>query len=211
MAEDSYLVREGLLSALARTDRVSVVGEAESLDELRHAVETMGPDVVITDIRMPPTKTDEGVRAAVELHDTHPEIGVIVLSDYAKRSYALSLFAGGAARRAYLLKERIADEAYLVEAIEAVAEGRPMLDTKIVDLVMGSEASHLDDLTPREVEVLGLVAEGLSNAAIAKQLVITRRAVERHINAIFAKLDLEESAHVNRRVLAALAFARRAD
>ncbi len=160
VAEDSFLVREGLLSALARSQRVSVVGQAQDFDELRHAVDETEPDVVVTDIRMPPTKTDEGVRAAVELQTTHPDVGVVVLSDYAKRSYALSLFAGGAARRAYLLKERIADEAYLIEAIEAVAEGRPMLDTKIVDLVIGTTDAHLDDLTPREVEVLGLVAGG---------------------------------------------------
>jgi DNA-binding NarL/FixJ family response regulator len=214
VADDAFLVREGLLRAVGRSDAVEVVGSAEDLDELRAVVDETEPDVVITDIRMPPTRTDEGLRVAIELRKTHPDVAVILLSDHAKRSYALELFADGAARRGYLLKERIADETYLLESIEAVAEGRPMLDSKIVELVVGAkgrELSHLDDLSEREREVLALVAEGSSNAAIAKRLVITRRAVERHINAIFAKLELEDTSAVNRRVLAALLFARASD
>jgi DNA-binding NarL/FixJ family response regulator len=214
VADDAFLVREGLLRAVSRSDAVEVVGSAENLDELRAVVDQTEPDVVITDIRMPPTRTDEGLRIAIELRKTHPDIAVILLSDHAKRSYALELFADGAARRGYLLKERIADETYLLESVEAVAEGRPMLDSKIVELVVGAkgrEQSHLDDLSEREREVLALVAEGSSNAAIAKRLVITRRAVERHINAIFAKLELEDTSAVNRRVLAALLYARASD
>jgi DNA-binding NarL/FixJ family response regulator len=214
VADDAFLVREGLLRAVGRSGAVEVVGAAENLDELRAVVDETKPDVVITDIRMPPTRTDEGLRIAIELRKTHPDIAVILLSDHAKRSYALDLFADGAARRGYLLKERIADENYLLESVEAVAEGRPMLDSKIVELVVGAkgrEQSQLEDLSEREREVLALVAEGSSNAAIAKRLVITRRAVERHINAIFAKLELEDTSAVNRRVLAALLFARASD
>ena len=214
MADDSFLVREGLLRAVGRSGAVEVVGAAEDFDQLRAVVDETKPDVVITDIRMPPTRTDEGLRIAIELRKTHPDVAVILLSDHAKRSYALELFADGAARRGYLLKERIADESYLLESVEAVAEGRPMLDSKIVELVVGAkgrEQSHLDDLSEREREVLALVAEGSSNAAIAKRLVITRRAVERHINAIFAKLELEDTSAVNRRVLAALLYARASD
>ncbi len=214
VAEDSFLVREGLVQSLEEQNRVEVLSAEEDLDSLRAAVEATRPDVVLTDIRMPPTRTDEGISFATELRRTHPETGVVVLSEHATRTYALDLFEGGAARRAYLLKDRIADGEYLVGAIEAVADGRPVLDSRIVELVVAQPddpPASLGGLTERELEVLQLVAEGKSNSAIAGEFVITRRAVERHINSIFSKLRLEESRAVNRRVLAALLYARARD
>ena len=210
VGEDSFLVRQGLVHALAADPRIDVVAAEGDLDAVRAAIERLGPDVVVTDIRMPPTGTDEGIRLATELRSSHPEIAVIVLSEHARRSYALTLFAGAAGRRGYLLKDRIADDRYLVDAVEAVAQGRPVLDPKIVELVVGSDEAraNLDDLTSRELEVITLLAEGRSNGSIATELAITRRAVERHVNSIFEKLDLTESQAVNRRVLAALLFSR---
>jgi DNA-binding NarL/FixJ family response regulator len=211
VGEDSFLVREGIVQALADAPSIDVVAAEPDLDTLRAAIDRLSPDVVITDIRMPPTKTDEGIRLATELQSTHPSVGVVVLSQHANPSYATTLFADGASQRAYLLKDRIADPGHLVEAVESVAQGRPMLDAKIVELLLGvadQRRPGLEDLTPRELDVIALVAAGRSNDAIAAELVVTRRAVERHINAIFAKLGLDESHGVNRRVVAALLYAR---
>jgi DNA-binding NarL/FixJ family response regulator len=213
VGEESFLMREGIVHALADTPSIDVVAAEADLDALRAAIDRLSPDVVVTGIRMPPTKTDEGIRLAKELHSTHPKVAVVVLSQQAIPSYATALFADGASQRAYLLKDRIADPAHLIEAVKSVAQGRPMLDAKIVELLLGLADRHrpgLEDLTPRELEVLALVGAGRSNDAIAHELVVTRRAVERHINAIFAKLGLNESPGLNRRVLAALLYARSA-
>lgn len=167
-------------------------------------------DVLITDIRMPPLGLDQGIRLAARLRETHPALGVIVLSTYADVSYALKLFERGCDGRAYLLKDRIRDRHQLVEAVHAVADGGSVIDPTIVeDLVrsrMRRSDSHVEELTPRELETLSLVAEGHSNAAIAERLVLTKRAVEKHVNAIFAKLELGDSEHVSRRVKASLMY-----
>jgi DNA-binding NarL/FixJ family response regulator len=214
VGEDSFLVREGIVGSLAQDPRVEVVAAEADPSAISAAIERLQPDVVITDIRMPPTKTDEGIRLAQELATTHPALGVVVLSEFAQIAYATALFSAGSGRRAYLLKDRIAETEVLVEAIEAVSRGTPMLDSSIVGLIVdasGPRSNGLERLTPREKEVLELVAEGRSNAAIAAELVLTRRAVERHINSIFSKLRLDDTEHVNRRVLAALLWARSHD
>jgi DNA-binding NarL/FixJ family response regulator len=189
---------------------IDVRATAADLDSLRAAVLRERPDVVITDIRMPPTSTDEGVRLARELAASHPEIAVVVLSQHALAAYASEIFESGNPRRAYLLKERLASPDYLLAAIRAVLEDRPQLDPQVVSLLagIGGVDNRVDRLTPREHEVLGLVADGLSNTAIAERLFLTTRAVERHINSIFAKLELTDQQATNRRVLAALAYTR---
>jgi DNA-binding NarL/FixJ family response regulator len=210
IADDAYLVREALEQILARIDVVDVVGVCEDFDSVLAAVETRSPDVVLTDIRMPPTGTDEGIRLARLLRETNPDVGVVVLSQYAQPGYALALLESGSAGRAYLLKERVGEPGQLVAAIEAVARGGSMVDPKIVEVLVQREAqvaaSPLAALTPREREVLAALAEGKSNAAIAESLVLTKRAVEKHINSIFAKLHLSETDDVSRRVKAALIF-----
>ncbi len=210
IAEDSYLVREGLRQLLEQAPEVevsAVCGDARSLPE---AVELDAPDVVISDIRMPPFREDEGIGLAARLRQTHPGIGVVILSQYAEPAYALQLFEDGSEGRAYLLKERVGDLREIVAAIEAVAAGRSAIDPKIIDLLMAerarSAASPLDELTAREREVLTEVATGKSNAAIAASLFLTKRAVEKHINAIFMKLNLRESEDTSRRVSAALIY-----
>lgn len=210
IGEDSYLVREGIVHSLERDPRVEVVAAEGDADAVRRAVERLHPDVVVTDIRMPPTGTDEGVRLARELAASHPSVGVVVLSEHAEPAYATELFTDNS-RRAYLLKDRVASREMLIEAIEAVARGVPMLDADIVMLTLQAPAGPdvgLASLTEREREVLAVVAEGRSNRAIGEQLSITERAVERHINAIFAKLELVDARHENRRVVAALMYAR---
>ena len=168
------------------------------------------PDVVLTDISMPPTNTDEGIRLAEELRTTHPDIGVVILSQYAEPLYATQLLAEGSDRRAYLLKERVQYRSDLTRALREVASGRSVVDPRIVELLLAARQqradSHFDALTPREQEILALVAEGSSNAAIAEQIVITKRAVERHINSIFMKLDLGDSENISRRVKAAVLY-----
>jgi DNA-binding NarL/FixJ family response regulator len=210
LAEDSYLLREGVTRLLATRDEIDVVAVCESLSELLAAVASTQPDVVVADIRMPPTQTDEGIQAAEELRRTRPETGVVVLSQYAFPDYALSLFAHGSAGRAYLLKERIADVDQLLAAIRAVAEGGSVIDPKIVDLLISgrrrADASPLESLTRREREILGEMAQGKSNAAIAASLVLTERAVEKHTNAIFSKLGLSYEKDVNKRVKAVLLY-----
>jgi len=210
LGEDRYLAREGIMRALEEFDEVEVVATCADLDDLRTTIDAVRPDVVLTDIRMPPTNTDEGIRLAGELRHSHPEIGVVVLSQHAEPLYAVSLFEGGSDRRAYLLKERLKDEGELARALHEVADGGSVVDPHIVERLVGaqarSEGSRVDKLTPREREILGLIAEGRSNAAIARSLFITTRAVERHINAIFSRLELAESAEANRRVQAVLVY-----
>jgi DNA-binding NarL/FixJ family response regulator len=210
IAEDTYLVREALEQILDRIAGIEVVGVHDDLESVIAAIDDGTPDVVLTDIRMPPTGTDEGIRLAQKLRDTNPEIGVVVLSQYAQPSYALALLESGSAGRAYLLKERIGDPAQLASAIEAVATGGSVVDPKVVELLVQRQASsppsQLAALTPREREVLAAIAEGKSNSAIAQSLVLTKRAVEKHINSIFAKLELAGADDVSRRVKAALMF-----
>ena len=210
LAEDSYLAREGIVRVLETLRDVELVAICSDLDELRNAVGETRPDVVLTDIRMPPTLTDEGIRFAAELHDSHPEVGVVVLSQHAEPVYATALFERGSDRRAYLLKERVRDGAELRRALEEVAKGGSIVDPRVVDELLTAQRqrdnSPLDQLTPRELEILAKIAEGRSNTAIAEALVITKRAVERHINSIFWKLNLGESEDVSRRVKAVLLF-----
>jgi DNA-binding NarL/FixJ family response regulator len=210
LAEDSFIVREGLREVLAAQQEIEVVATCGDLQSLLDAVETEHPDVVLTDIRMPPSKLDEGIQAAAQLRESHPELGVVVLSQYAEPGYALALLESGSDRRAYLLKERVHDRAQLVSAIVTVAEGGSVIDPKIVEVLVAAktraERSPLLELTAREREVLSEIAQGKSNTAIAESLVLTKRAVEKHINSIFLKLDLSYADDVSRRVKAALLF-----
>jgi DNA-binding NarL/FixJ family response regulator len=209
VGEDSFLVREGIASVLGSLDGIELVETAGDLDELRASVERSVPDVVVTDIRMPPTNSDEGIRFAEELRSSHPEIGVVILSMHAEPRYASALLEGGSDRRAYLLKERLMNGAELSHALNAVAAGRSVIDPEVVEKLVAAHerrSSRLDALTPRELEILGLIAQGRSNSWIASNLTITKRAVERHINAIFLKLDLGEPEDVNRRVQATLLY-----
>jgi DNA-binding NarL/FixJ family response regulator len=215
LAEDNYLAREGIIRVLESIEDIDLVAAYGDLEEARTGIESARPDVVVTDIRMPPSHTDEGIRLADELRTTQPGVGVVVLSQHTDPLYALALFDGGAARRAYLLKERVRDRAELGRAVREVANGGSVVDPRIVEglLSMNSQSERipLEELTPRELEILGLIAEGRSNSAIAAQLVVTKRAFERHINAIFRKLELEESEEISRRVKATLLYLSRAD
>jgi DNA-binding NarL/FixJ family response regulator len=210
VADDSYLIRESLTVMLAAEPGIELVSVCSDGKELEAAISAQHPDVVITDIRMPPWGTDEGIRIANDLRATNPEIGVLVLSQYAEPAYALALLDSGSSRRAYLLKERIRDKDELVGAIREVAQGGSVIDPKVVDVLIearGRQArSPLATLTPRERELLAEIAEGKSNTAIAESLVLTKRAVEKHVNSIFAKLDLPEGEDVSRRVKAALMY-----
>jgi DNA-binding NarL/FixJ family response regulator len=210
IAEDAYLVREAVELILSSSDEVEVVRAVADGRTLLDAVEEELPDVVITDIRMPPSVSDEGIRIAHTLRERHPEIGVVVLSQYAEPRYPLALLEGGSARRAYLLKERVHDRGELVSAIKKVQAGESVIDPKVVEVLVEARAredsSPLSELTPREYEVLAEIARGKSNAAIAESLYLTKRAVEKHINAIFMKLNLSNPDDVSRRVTAALMF-----
>ena len=210
LAEDSLIVREGIQQLLATEPDIEVVAACGDMDSLLEAVEEAKPDVVITDIRMPPSETDEGIRLAGMLRESHPEIGVLVLSQYGSPAYALDLLDSGSDRRAYLLKQRVHDRAELAEAIRSVAAGGSVIDPKIVEALVAakarSESSPLDALTPREHDVLAEIARGKSNVAIAKSLVLTKRGVEKHINSIFSKLDLSGAEDVSKRVKATLVF-----
>ena len=214
-AEDNYLAREGIVRVLEGIEDVELVATCGDLETLREAVDSTRPDVVVTDIRMPPDNSDEGIRLADELRESRPEVGVVVLSQHTDPLYAIALFDGGAGGRAYLLKERVRDRAELGRAVREVANGGSVVDPWIVERLLAVRArndrSPLEALTPRELEILGLIAEGRSNTAIASLLVVTKRAVERHINAIFRKLDLEDSADISRRVKAALLYLARGD
>jgi len=207
IAEDNYLVREGVVRLLDAQAEVDVVGAFDDYDSLLAGVESAQPDVVVTDIRMPPTGTDEGVRAANVLRTSHPRVGVVVLSQYVEPAYALALLETGSDRRAYLLKERVSDVDVLLRAIEAVAEGGSVIDPRVVETLVTARARHqspLDFLTPRESEVLAEMALGRNNAGIAVALGLSERAVEKHINSLFAKLGVSEETDVHRRVRAVL-------
>jgi DNA-binding NarL/FixJ family response regulator len=209
LGDDSFLAREGVARVLDGIEDVDLVAACGDLDELRSTVERVKPDVVVTDIRMPPTNTDEGIRFASELRTSHPNVGVVVLSQHAEPAYAMSLFEDGSRQRAYLLKERVKDEDELARALREVVAGRSLVDPRIVDKLVSARLNNdpgLEKLTPREREILSMIAEGRSNTSIAESLEITKRAVERHINGIFLKLDLGESSDVNRRVKAALLY-----
>ena len=208
LGEDSLLVREGVKQLLDVDPEIDVIAAVGDLDSLRSVCRRERPSVVVTDIRMPPTNTDEGIRFAGELRDTQPEVGVVVLSQYADPIYALALLDGGSARRAYLLKERVHNRAELTAAIQAVAAGGSLVDSKIVDALVTvrsrTASSPLNELTTREREVLVEIARGKSNMAIAESLFLTKRAVEKHINAIFLKLGLANAEDVSKRVAATL-------
>jgi DNA-binding NarL/FixJ family response regulator len=211
-AEDNYLVREGTTALLAEMADLEIVGTAEDKDQLLAAVEEHVPDAVLTDIRMPPTGTDEGITAARQIRADHPQVGVVVLSQFADEAYVYDLLKDGAAGLGYLLKERVADVDELVRALEEVARGGSVLDPKVVEALVAAKDrmahSPLASLTDREREVLSHMAQGENNAAIAKSLFLTDRAVEKHINSLFHKLHLTEEPDVHRRVMAVLAFLR---
>jgi len=210
VAEDSLIMREGLEQLLASSPGIEVVAACDDLDSLLGAVESEDPDVVLTDIRMPPSKTDEGIRLAAALRESHPETGVVVLSQYAEPAYVLKLLDLGSDRRGYLLKERVHNRGELISAIDVVAQGGSVIDPKIVEILVAAktraERSSLSELTVREREVLAEIAEGKSNTAIAESLVLTKRAVEKHINSIFMKLGLAAADDVSKRVKATLLF-----
>lgn len=210
VAEDSLIVREGIQQLLAASPSVDVVAAYGELEAVLEAVEQDPPDVILTDIRMPPSNSDEGIRLANHLSESRPSIGVVVLSQYAEPSYVLALLENGSDRRGYLLKERIHDRGHLVSAIDTVARGGSSIDPKVVEVLVEAkdraDRSPLSDLTPRERDVLAEMAQGKSNAAIADSLVLTKRAVEKHINSIFTKLGLAASEDVSKRVKATLMF-----
>jgi DNA-binding NarL/FixJ family response regulator len=210
LADDHYLVREGVRRLLETEPEIEVAAVCENLDSLLAAVDTEHPDVVLTDIRMPPQGLDEGIQAAARLRQSHPDVGVIVLSQYTQPSYALALLEAGTARRGYLLKERVDDLAQLVGAIRAVAGGGSVIDPKVVEGLVAEkarvEASPLHGLTPRERDVLRGMAEGKNNAAIAQALFLTERSVEKVIHSIFLKLGLTYETAVHKRVKAVILY-----
>jgi DNA-binding NarL/FixJ family response regulator len=210
LADDSLIVREGIAQLLGAADGIEIAASCDDLESLLEAVDRHRPDVVLTDIRMPPSGTDEGIQVAARLRESHPDTGVVVLSQYSEPSYALALLESGSDRRAYLLKERVHDRTQLLSTIQTVAGGGSVIDPKIVEVLVAAKAradrSPLSELTPREREVLGEIAQGKSNTAVAESLVLTKRAVEKHINAIFMKLNLASEEDVAKRVKAALMF-----
>ena len=210
VADDSYLVREALGHLLDSDPRVELVAMCADSVQLTEAVDAELPDVVITDIRMPPTGDDEGIAFANRLRDTHPEIGVLVVSQYADPRYAIALLERGTDGRAYIVKQRLRDREHLISTLYAVANGGSVVDATVVEALIAArgnvERSVLDELSPRELEVLGHVAEGKNNQAIAATLFLSKRAVEKHINAIFMKLGLAQSEDVSPRVKAALVY-----
>ena len=210
LADDSFIVREGIRELLQSVDELEVVATCGDLASLRGAIEREHPDVVLTDIRMPPTHTDEGIRMAQELRATAPAMGVVVLSQFADPEYALALLDKGAAGRAYLLKERVSDLDQLVNAIKEVARAGSVIDSKVVENLIAARGRNqptaLSELTVREREALAAVAEGKNNAAIAQGLHLTEGAVEKHISSIFSKLGLSEERDVHRRVKATLIY-----
>jgi DNA-binding NarL/FixJ family response regulator len=210
IADDAYLVREALERILATADSIDVVASCSDRESLLAAIHNQRPAAIVTDIRMPPTWTDEGIQVARALRQTDPEIGVVVLSQYAEPGYVLALLESGSAGRAYLMKERLRDAGELVSAISAVAAGESVIDPVVVEVLVRARARaaplSLTELTARERDVLAEIAQGKSNAAIARSLFLTKRAVEKHVNAIFMKLELGSVEDVSRRVKAALMF-----
>jgi DNA-binding NarL/FixJ family response regulator len=210
LAEDNSLLRQGLVRLVSHAPDLELVGVAQDLDGLQKLVADEKPDVVVSDIRMPPTHSDEGIRIAAQLRQERPEVGVVLLSQFAEPSYALALLEGGAAGRAYLLKERVGDIDELTSAIRQVASGGSVIDPTVVEGLVAAtrrpDKSPLDALTPRELEVLSEMAQGKSNAAIAGSLFLSERAIEKHSNAIFGKLGLSEEPDRNRRVAAVLVY-----
>jgi len=210
LAEDNALLREGISRIIDGEPDFELVGRAADLPQLLELIEEAAPQVVVTDIRMPPTGTDEGIRAASWLREHKPEVGVVVLSQYTSPTYALALLETGSAGRAYLLKERVAGADELNHAIRTVAAGGSVIDPYVVDMLVQARTRHhksdLEWLTPREAEILSEMAQGKSNAAIAKSLNVSERAVEKHSNAIFSKLGLTEEQNLNRRVKAVLVY-----
>lgn len=207
VADDSTLLREGVVRLLEEAG-IEVVGQAGDGEELLRKVRAHKPDVALVDVRMPPTHTDEGLRAAREIRAELPEVAVLVLSQYVEVAYARELLAESAEGLGYLLKDRVSDVEALTEAVRRVGEGGSALDPEVVSQMLGRQRRDdpLAELTPREREVLGQMAEGRSNAAIAAELVVTERAVEKHVTNIFSKLDLTASGEDHRRVLAVLRF-----
>jgi len=210
LAEDNLLVREGVRQLLGTVDEIDLVAVCTDRDSLLRAAESQHPDAIVTDIRMPPDNTDEGIQIAERLRRTSPKTGVVVLSQYSDGEYALRLFEQGASGRAYLLKERVSDVTQLVGAIREVARGGSVVDPKIIEVLIAAREraarSPLRELTPREREVLGEIAQGKNNAAIASDLFLTERAVEKHINAIFSKLGLSDEPDVHKRVRATVIY-----
>jgi DNA-binding NarL/FixJ family response regulator len=209
LAEDNYLLREGLSRLIEAQPELELAAACVDFDELIAAVDTHRPDVVLTDIRMPPTGSDEGIRAAEHIRRTLPDTGVVVLSQYADPQYALAFLEHGSRGRGYLLKERVSDIDQLLAAIREVARGGSVIDPKVIDALVAARSqapSPLRDLTVRESEVLSEMAQGKNNAAIATALVLSERAVEKHINSLFSKLGLSEERDVSRRVKAVLLF-----
>jgi DNA-binding NarL/FixJ family response regulator len=207
IAEDSVLLREGVAGVL-RAGGFDVVGCCETAEDLLLKVRSYSPAVAIVDIRLPPTHQDEGLRAALEIRTSHPDVGVLVLSQYLEEGYALDLLSSSAERMGYLLKDRVADLDRFVDAVRRVGEGGSALDPEVVSRLLGRRRREdpLEALSPREREVLGLMAEGRSNHAIADALVVTERAVEKHVTSIFTKLSLPPTVEDHRRVLAVLAY-----
>jgi DNA-binding NarL/FixJ family response regulator len=210
LAEDNYLLRTAVQQLVESQPELELAAVCADLDSLLQAIEEHRPQVVLTDIRMPPTGTDEGLQAAARLRRESPDTGVVVLSQYAEPEYALALLEKGAARRAYLLKDRVSDVDQLVAAIREVARGGSVIDPVVVEALVAARSARSDSpltaLTPREGETLAAMAQGKSNAAIAEALFLTERAVEKHINSIFSKLGLSEERDVNRRVKAVLMY-----
>ena len=209
VADDSVLLREGIVRLL-RDAGLDVVGQAGDADDLLRKVAAHRPDIAIVDVRMPPTNTDDGLRAAIRMRAEHPQVAVLVLSQYVEEGYANELLADSAEGVGYLLKDRVADVERFLDAVRRVGAGGSALDPEVVSRLLGRRRREdpLEDITPREREVLALMAEGRSNHAIAEQMVVTERAVEKHVTSIFAKLDLPPAAEDHRRVLAVLAYLR---
>ncbi len=210
LAEDNYIVREGVEKLISSEEDLEVVAACADYDALMRAAADERPDVVVTDIRMPPTGTDEGIRAANELRQAQPELGVVVLSQYSEPAYALDFLEHGSRGRAYLLKERVSDITQLAQAIREVARGGSVIDPEVVDALVAARSraadSPLRSLTVRETEILAEMAQGKNNAAVAASLVLSERAVEKHINSIFSKLNLSQESDLHRRVKAVLLF-----
>ncbi len=209
IADDALLLRQGVIAVLATLDGIDVVAEADDYDALMAAVDEHRPDLVITDIRMPPTLTDEGIRAARAIRSAHPDTGVIVLSQYLDADYVIELFEDGTEGLGYLLKENVADRRQLAHAIEAVCSNSSSIDAAAIEVFVQARSrrpSPLDELTERERDVLSLVAEGLRNSAVAARLHLSEKSVEKHINSIFTKLHLSDEPESNRRVRSVLVW-----